>query len=37
MYAAQPSVKASDEKDGGEATGASGKEEDMYEPIPGDQ
>ena len=38
-YVAQPSVKASDEKDGGEATGASEKEEgeDIYEPIPGDQ
>ena len=35
-YVAQPSVKASDEKDGGEA---SEKEEgeDIYEPIPGDQ
>ena len=37
---AQPSVKDiySDEKDCGEVTGASEKEEeDIYEPIPGDQ
>ena len=39
MYIAQPSVKASDEKDSVEATGASEKEEgeDIYEPILADQ